>query len=134
MKLRTLAPFLAAATLLPAAARAQAAPPASRSMVHQLPAGHAPFGFGWAVTPRRLPDGSLGFDYPVIRQVTEGSAAARAGLAVGDTLLAVNGRDARLPPIFPDRTAGVRYVLRVRRGGEERELTYIYPAPPAPKA
>jgi S1-C subfamily serine protease len=134
VNLRTPALILAAAALIPAGARAQTAPGATRTMVHQLPAGHAPLGFGWAVTPRPRPDGSLGYSYPVIREVTEGSAAARAGLAVGDTLLTVNGRDARLPPFFPNRTAGVRYVLRVRRGDEERELTYVYPAPPAPKS
>jgi beta-lactamase regulating signal transducer with metallopeptidase domain len=58
--------------------------------------------------------------YPAVSRVDAGSPAAAAGLAVGDTIVSSNGRDTKLGGIFPDRTPGAEYVLRVRRGGVER--------------
>jgi membrane-associated protease RseP (regulator of RpoE activity) len=71
------------------------------------------------------------YTYPYVVELEPGSAAARAGLAVGDTILASDGNDVRQSRLFPAASAGKRYVLRVRRDGEERELTYVYPSPPA---
>ena len=71
------------------------------------------------------------YTYAYVVQVEPGSAAARAGLVVGDTILSSDGNDARSGAFFPAAHAGKRYVLRLRRNGEERELTYVYPAPPA---
>jgi C-terminal processing protease CtpA/Prc len=70
-------------------------------------------------------------DYSVIIAVAEGSPAEKAGLAVGDVILEVNGRDARGPgsKFFEP---GVTYVLRIRRGKAEREVTLVaVPQPPA---
>jgi S1-C subfamily serine protease len=127
--------------LLALAACAHAAPAAaqqpvngSQPMRHARPPGRAPFGFGWSIAPHKLPDGRYALDYPVIKQVAPGSNAARAGLAVGDVLLSVDGRDTRTSPFFPDQRGGVRYLLRVRRGPEEVELTYVFPAPPPAEA
>ncbi|MBD0320111.1 MAG: PDZ domain-containing protein [Gemmatimonadetes bacterium] len=64
--------------------------------------------------------------------VTPGSNAARAGLMPGDTIMAVNGRDTRTSRMFPDRQPGTRYTMRIRRAGEDPELTYVMPAAPAP--
>jgi S1-C subfamily serine protease len=126
--------LLVAAGLGAHAAPAAAQNRATGTMRHARPADRAPFGFGWSIVPRRLPDGRFAMDYPVIKQVAPGSNAARAGLAVGDVLLSVDGRDTRTSPLFPDQRGGVRYLLRVRRGGEEVELTYVFPAPPAQPA
>jgi S1-C subfamily serine protease len=84
-------------------------------------------GFGYAMNPG--PNNAYTHAYVI--EVEPGSAAARAGLVVGDTILASDGNDVRGRPFFPEPRAGKRYVLRVRRNGEERELTYVYPAPPA---
>jgi S1-C subfamily serine protease len=56
-----------------------------------------------------------------VGRVTPGSPATDAGLAPNDTILSSNGRDGRLGRIFPDRTPGTRYTLRLRRNGMERE-------------
>jgi S1-C subfamily serine protease len=102
---------------------------ASHNMTHARPAGVAPLGFSMALVPRRSTNGVLAIDYPVVKEVTPGSNAARAGLFAGDTILAINGRDARQLPLFPDQHGGTWYVLRVRRGMEERMLTYVFPTP-----
>ncbi len=79
-------------------------------------------GFSFGMTPGR--DNSFG--YPYVKGVTKGSNADRAGLVVGDAILSVDGRDARQRQLFPGARPGARYVVRVRRGGEERELTYTF--------
>jgi S1-C subfamily serine protease len=67
------------------------------------------------------------YGYPYVTEIAAHSNAERAGLAVGDTIVAINGRDARQPPLFPVQEPGTRYVLRVRRGEEELELRYTFP-------
>lgn len=124
--------FLLSAALAFAPARAHAQQPSSSSdpgvttvVVNRAP---PPLGFVYSIV------GSYGqaYPYPKITTVVAGSNAARAGLMVGDTLVSVDGRDLRQPvPLFPDRTPGTKYVMRVRRGGEDLELIYTYPATPA---
>ena len=88
------------------------------------------FGFAWKVGVHPGANGSRSsFDAPTVTFVAPGSNAARAGVAVGDTIVEIDGRDARQPPIFADRTPGREYTLRVRRGGEELELRYVVPPP-----
>lgn len=58
---------------------------------------------------------------PYVSRVRPGSPASDAGLVPHDTILSSNDRDARLGNIFPDRTPGVQYTLRLRRHGVERE-------------
>ncbi|HSU14420.1 PDZ domain-containing protein [Longimicrobium sp.] len=71
-------------------------------------------------------------NFPTIVRVVQGSNAQRAGLMAGDTIVSVDGWDIRGPrPLFVDRTPGRVYTMRVRRVGEEVELTFVYPAPPA---
>ncbi|MFL5384174.1 MAG: PDZ domain-containing protein [Longimicrobiaceae bacterium] len=94
-------------------------------------------GLGWrldpnfvirAGQPRARPAG-----FPTVSRVDPGSPAAAARLRVGDAIVAVNGVDSREGPLFPRIEAGVRYVLRIRRGDEERELALTV-APPAASA
>jgi C-terminal processing protease CtpA/Prc len=71
---------------------------------------------------------NLEYTHPYITEVVKGSTAEEAGLAVGDTILSVDGRDTRQPPMFPDESPGVRHLMRIRRAGEEMELTFVMPA------
>lgn len=68
-------------------------------------------------------------NHPRVVRVQPGSSAARAGLAEGDILLEVNGRDGREPALFPNREPGTRYTVRVRRGTQEREVTLVVGPP-----
>jgi S1-C subfamily serine protease len=68
------------------------------------------------------------YTHPYVWLVIPGSAAEAAGLMVGDTILSIDGRDARYGIAFPVQVAGTRYVILVRRGAEELELTYVFPA------
>jgi len=78
------------------------------------------FGVSWSLQDAR----------PTVASVAEGSPAAAAGLAPGDVLLSVDGRDVlNGGPVFPEAAAGRRYTLRVKRGAEERDLV-IVAAPP----
>jgi S1-C subfamily serine protease len=124
--------FLLAAALVSGPARAHAQRPtpngepgATTVVVNRAP---PPLGFAWGI------EGTPGepYPYPEIKTVVPGSNAARAGLMVGDTLVSVNGHDLRQPvPLCPDRTPGTRYMMRVRRAGEDLELIFMYPAPAA---
>lgn len=67
-----------------------------------------------------------------VGQVLEDSPASRAGLMVGDALLAVDGHDpTENGVLFPDNAPGRHYRLRVQRGDQELELEIIS-APPRP--
>lgn len=68
--------------------------------------------------------------FPTVSRVETGSPAAAAGLRVGDAILSLNGADSRDGPLFSRVEPGTRYVVRIRRGDEERELTLTV-APPA---
>jgi S1-C subfamily serine protease len=73
-----------------------------------------------ASIPARLPN------LPEVTAVTPGSAAERAGFAAGDTLVSVNGVDARHQRgLFPDHRPGTRYTVRVLRRGAAHELSLV---------
>jgi len=66
------------------------------------------------------------FRPPVIGQVLPGRPAERAGIAVGDTILTINGDSVRQWYDLVDRirgSAGVPLALAVRGGGAVREVT-----------
>jgi C-terminal processing protease CtpA/Prc len=119
---------LAAAALLPAASHAQAIP----YTVSQT--GRGMIGINT--------DAVRGAQQPawqrVITEVVEGSAAQRAGLAVGDTILRMNGLPATEQVIRAPLEPGDTVVLRVLRNGREREVTVVAgerpPAASAPQA
>jgi S1-C subfamily serine protease len=66
--------------------------------------------------------------YPVVTRVAKGSPGERAGVAAGDVILEVNGRDARQPGAN-FYAVGERYVLRFRRGAVEHEGRLVPEAP-----
>lgn len=76
--------------------------------------------------PRARPAG-----FPTVSRVEQGSPAATAGLRVGDAIVSLNGRDSRDGPLFTRVDPGTRYVIRVRRGDEEREVTLTVARPEA---
>lgn len=109
----------------PAIAQSSTQPGQSQVRTYTAPGSREP-GWNFALQTNFGPKGEPG--YPFVSGVEAGSPAERAGLLVGDTLIAVDGRDPRLPqPLFPVTVAGTRYVLRIRRGEEERELVYVHP-------
>jgi S1-C subfamily serine protease len=90
------------------------------------------FSYGWDGNITIGPDGRphVG-SYPTVKTVTAGSPAERAGLRPGDVVISLNGRDGREPP-FPRVDAGSTVVLRIRRGDDERELSYVARSEPRP--
>ena len=117
-------PALILACGLPRAAHGQgtapAAPPMSGVMRPTRPASVF-MGFGWRH--------QTGEPFRV-SQVVDDSPASRAGLMVGDALLAVDGHDPTEDGVlFPNNTPGRHYRLRVQRGDQELELEIIS-APP----
>jgi S1-C subfamily serine protease len=70
-----------------------------------------------------------GLTAAAVDYVVPGSAAADAGLVVGDTLVSIDGAPADGPAIRELRKRfrrdGERIVLTVRRGGETRTVTLI---------
>jgi S1-C subfamily serine protease len=88
------------------------------------------------------PDGSYHVvNHPVVTRVDSGSVSAQAGFRLGDVLLAVNGRDTREARPFRLQPGEERWVVRIRRGEEEKELVMEVPpsmrpapgSPPAPR-
>ncbi len=61
---------------------------------------------------------------PVVDSVVPGSPAQKAGIAPGDVILEIDGRDARAQGALRV-TPGVRYTYRIRRGSEEREVVLV---------
>jgi hypothetical protein len=64
------------------------------------------------------------FEYPTIVDVEGNSPASRAGVRVGDLVLAYDGRDVRSQPINLTRMLepGREITVRVRRDGESKEF------------
>jgi serine protease Do len=131
--IRTLVLATAALVAVPCAARAQQ----TITIVSETPAR------GWLGVRYRLdPDFVIRSGQPrgraskppTVSAVEPGSPAAQAGLRVGDAILELNGVDTRGTPLFAVQEPGTRYVLRIRRGDEEREVTLVVARPPASMA
>jgi membrane-associated protease RseP (regulator of RpoE activity) len=64
-----------------------------------------------------------------VTDVAKGSAGAEAGIAVGDVIVAIDGKPAVMDQLYAarrmlrDEPAGTKVVLSVRRGGETRVVT-----------
>jgi S1-C subfamily serine protease len=70
------------------------------------------------------PDQKYHAGYSQISGIHPGSPGERAGFKIADVILAVNGVDARTPKALffaPQQ----RYVVRIRRGTEERERILV---------
>lgn len=75
---------------------------------------------------------TLGLDRSVgalVSSVTPGSAAEKAGIKVGDVVLAFNGIDvlqsSDLPPLVGNTRPGAKVAVKVLRDGKQRELTAV---------
>ena len=112
-----------------------ASPALSQNAVEHVGGGSSHSALGFSYGGGRVVVDARGnpqpLDHPTIRSVTPSSPAALAGLAVGDTIVSVNGRDSRERPLFPDRRHGARYILRIRRADEEREVGFRLESPPS---
>lgn len=86
----------------------------------RVPRGWLGFGYKFD-DPGNGPIGTPMRHYPYVARVDPGSPAEAAGLVPHDTILSSNGKNARLGGIFPDRTPGTVYTLRLRRNGVERD-------------
>jgi S1-C subfamily serine protease len=91
----------------------------------------ADVGFGVEVQMSLGPNGLSPTGHPRVNSVRPGSSAERAGLAVGDVLVAVDGRDTQQAGVgFADAVPGRRYTLRVRRGNAELDIV-VEAGPPS---
>lgn len=84
---------------------------------------------GWYLSvrsgPVRTMDEVLRGEFRQVSRLKAGSGAWRAGLRDGDQVITVDGRDGRLDgSLFRlyFREPGTRYVVRIRRGGVERDV------------
>jgi len=75
---------------------------------------------------------SLGMDRSVgalVSAVTPDSAADKAGIRVGDVILALNGtqilQSSDLPPLVGNTAPGVKVNVRLLRDGKERDITVV---------
>ncbi|HET6765161.1 MAG TPA: M56 family metallopeptidase [Longimicrobiaceae bacterium] len=81
-----------------------------------------------------FPRGMPPHPWPIYAEITivmPGSNAAASGMAVGDTVIAINGVDARQQRMM-DRSPTARYTLRLRRQGQERDVSFTLGTVPAP--
>lgn len=121
------------------AIEAEAAHAASRAMAVAVQSGRMRGYIGvtfdglWAKPPGASEDNLIRFyEYPKIALVDASSPAERAGVLVGDTLVALNGDDVRENEIafgkmlIPNR----RVTMRVRRDGSARDLIVTVAAAP----
>ncbi|HEX6037991.1 PDZ domain-containing protein [Longimicrobium sp.] len=127
MRLHALAMLAALAVSAPAAAQTASAT-AGTTEIPQPPAT-AWVGMGMEQQGRTSELGT-DLDPPVVTSVAAGSPAEAAGLRAGDQILRIDGCDTREPCVnWRQLVPGRRYQLRVRTGGEERDVTLV-PAPP----
>ena len=98
--------------------------PAGRVIPVGQPAGYHGIGI------RGRAGGNGWADYPVIVRVEEGSPAQKAGLLVGDVMLAVDGTDARQFGALTAAQVGRTFVIWVRRGEEVSPFTLTTVANP----
>lgn len=94
-------------------------------------------GMSFAYPMHRTADGKSRLDlsvHPTLGTVCPGSPAERAGLAEGDVVLELNGRDYRDREARDQRRAppGTLLLFRVRRGDVEHEFTVEVPPRPSP--
>ncbi len=73
--------------------------------------------------PLRMPH------HAVVARVVDGSPVQAAGLQAGDTILSVNGRDGREKKLFPNRSPGASYDLRIRRKGQIHDVSFAVGSP-----
>lgn len=93
------------------------------------PPGHGSIGFRYEWRDALIQRETRPSTFPLVSCVIVGSPAERAGLRPGDIIVAVNGRDPRLRGSFAERQVGARWVVRIQRAGEERDVSFVIAAP-----
>jgi C-terminal processing protease CtpA/Prc len=90
------------------------------------PADGRYIGVGFNYTSRMISDDGKFVTGPaVVAELFEDSPAKAAGLAVGDTVLAVNGKPLGERDVRVTGPAGAKLTYLVRRNGVEREVTFV---------
>ena len=89
------------------------------------------YGVAGGLIPETDSTAARAVTYPVVSGVEECSPIALAGVKVGDVLTAVNGRDARILPLFGKHgtASGRVHVLTVQRGEESLQVTLTVAEP-----
>ncbi|MBM4060846.1 MAG: M20/M25/M40 family metallo-hydrolase, partial [Planctomycetes bacterium] len=86
-----------------------------------------PAAAGRRVSLGTMPDFAFPGPGVKVAQVTEGSAGALAGIVAGDVLLAIDGAEIAdlrgYSALLREKAAGAEVRIRLRRGGEEMEVT-----------
>jgi membrane-associated protease RseP (regulator of RpoE activity) len=99
------------------------------------PGGYTGISSGYWQTARIVGNTVVDPSDPMVAVVGVDSAspAARAGLVSHDVILEIDGVSIRNPEALERLTPGMSYVLRIRRGQDELEVTLV-PDPPRPAA
>jgi regulator of sigma E protease len=129
MRIPLLATFTALCVSTAAAAQTSPQPATEQTIEIAQPPATSWLGLGMQQEGRTSELGT-DMDPPVVLAVTAGSPAEAAGLRVGDEILRIDDCDTRDACVnWRQLVPGQRYQLRVRSGGEERDVTLV-PAPP----
>lgn len=133
IRLRPLLLLFAAALVAPATLPAQQASARQAITIRSEKPPRGWIGVSWRLDPNYILRAgearTRAAGFPTVSRVEEGSPAATAGLRVGDAIVSLNGRDSRDGPLFTRIDPGTRYVIRIRRGDEEREVTLTVARP-----
>lgn len=125
MRSHILRPLVVAIVLTVAAAR-----PARTQQVLKGGGNPIRIGFTYRGSAARGADGKVrSLDFPVVVAVDSGSAPQAAGLAPGDVIIEVNGRDGHEAALFSDRSPGTKYSVLVRRGTDTRRIDWVVATP-----
>ena len=95
------------------------------------PGGYTGIKSWYRVTARIVGDTIADPTDPLVQvsAVAKDSPAERAGLAVGDLILEIDGASVRTDDVLARLAPGSRYTLRIQRGHDELEVTLV-PGPP----
>jgi membrane-associated protease RseP (regulator of RpoE activity) len=115
---------VAVASLTASDARAQGVTRNPSPRASTIGAGCIGFSTGWALGGSA--EGPVAVAHPTVTRLSAGGPGVGAGLAVGDTILSIDGKDAMTTDgLFGGYVPGTALALRVKRGTEVRELRLV---------